>query len=131
MIAVDTNVLVRLLVNDDTAQAARAKALVDAQAGDDGSIWLSDTVLVELVWVLARAYGRPREAMAAALRALAAHATMTLESPLAVRAAIAVFEAGTADFADCLLAEKAQRAGCAQIFTFDKGMRGLVGVKVL
>ena len=131
MIAVDTNVLVRLLVNDDAAQAARARDLIDAQAGEDGSIWVSDTVLVELVWVLSRAYDRSRAAVAAALRALASHATMTLESPLAVRAAIAAFEAGAADFADCLLAEKAQSAGCGQLFTFDKGMRGLAGVKLL
>ena len=131
MIAVDTNVLVRLLVNDHAAQAARARELVDAQAGDDGSIWVSDTVLVELVWVLSRAYDRNRTALTLALRALAAHATMALESPLAVRAAIDAFEAGAADFADCLLAEKAQRAGCGQLFTFDKGMRGLAGVTLL
>lgn len=131
MIAVDINLLVRLLVNDDVAQAARARALVDAQAGDDGSIWVSDTVLVELVWVLSRAYARSREALTLALRALAAHATMTLESPLAVRAAIDAFEAGAVDFADCLLVEKAQRAGCGQLFTFDKGIRGLAGVKLL
>ena len=41
------------------------------------------------------------------------------------------FEAGAADFADCLLAEKAQLAGCGQLFTFNKGMRGLAGVKLL
>ena len=131
MIAVDTNLLVRLLVNDDAAQAARARDLIDAQADKDGSIWVSDTVLVELVWVLSRAYDRSRAAVAAALWALASHATMTLESPLAVRGAIAAFEAGAADFADCLLAEKAQRAGCGQLFTLGKGMRGLAGVQLL
>ena len=72
MIAVDTIVLVRLMVNDEPAQAARAKQLFDAKAGEDGSIWVSDTVLVELVWTLARAYGRSRTELVTAVRALAA-----------------------------------------------------------
>ncbi len=131
MIAVDTNVLVRLLVNDDAAQATKAKRLFDAMAGEDGSIWITDTVLVEVAWTLARAYGRSRENLVSALRALAGHATVALESAAAVRAAIETFEAGPADFAHCLLAEKARLAGCTQLVTFDKGMRALPGVKLL
>ncbi|MDH4390670.1 MAG: type II toxin-antitoxin system VapC family toxin [Aquabacterium sp.] len=131
MIAVDTNVLVRLMVNDEPSQAGRAKQLFDAKAGEDGSIWVSDTVLVELVWTLARAYGRSRTELATAVRALASHATLTLESAVAVRAAVDVFEGGAADFSDCLLAAKAQGAGCEHLFTFDKGMRALAGVKLL
>ncbi len=98
MIAVDTKVLLRLLVNDDPVQAAKARQLVDARAGDDSSIWVSDTVLVELVWTLSRAYGRPRADLLTALRALASHATLMIESADAVRAAIEVFERSPADF---------------------------------
>lgn len=131
MIAVDTNVLLRLLVNDDPAQATKAKQLFDARAGEDGSIWVCDTVLVELVWTLSRAYGRPRADLVTALRALAGNATLLIESVDAVRAAIDVFERSPADFSDCLLAEKARRAGCDQLATFDKGMRALAGVALL
>lgn len=131
MIAVDTNILVRLLVNDDVAQAARAKKLFDAQSGEDGSIWVSDTVLVELVWSLARAHGRSRADLVVVLRALASNATVSLESPAAVRSAVEVFARGNSDFADCLLSEKALRVGCSQIFTFDKDMRALSGVTLL
>ncbi len=131
MIAVDTKVLLRLLVNDDPVQAAKARQLVDARAGDDSSIWVSDTVLVELVWTLSRAYGRPRADLLTALRALASHATLMIESADAVRAAIEVFERSPADFSDCLLSEKARRAGCDRLVTFDKGMRALVGVALL
>lgn len=131
MIAVDTNLLLRLLVNDDPAQAAKAKQLFDARAGEDGSIWVGDTVLVELVWTLSRAYGRLRADLVTALRALACHATLMIESADAVRAAIEVYERSLADFSDCLLPEKAQRAGCDQLVTFDNGVRALAGVALL
>lgn len=131
MIAVDTNVLVRLLVTDDEAQAGKARRLFQAQADEDGSIWIADTVLVETVWTLARAYSRPRADLVLALRALAGHATALLESPDAVRTAIDSYERGPADFADCLLCAKAQQMGCEMVATFDRGMKNLPGVKLL
>ncbi|WP_395699391.1 PIN domain-containing protein [Aquabacterium sp.] len=131
MIAVDTNVLVRLLVNDDVAQASKARRLFDAQAEGDAPIWVADTVLVELVWTLARAYQRPRVDLVTALRALAGHATVALESPRAVALAIDSYERGPADFADCLLSAKAALAGCEAVFTVDRGMKALPGVKLL
>lgn len=131
MIAVDTNVLVRLVVADEPSQAAKARRLFDDVAERDDRIWVSDTVLVELVWTLGRAYARDRRDTVKALRALASHATVALESPAAVRAATDAFEQGPADFADCLLSMKASAAGCERLATFDRGMKGLPGVKVL
>ena len=131
MIAVDTNVLVRLFVADEPVQAAKAQKLFDMAADRDVQVWVSDTVLVELAWTLSRAYLRDRADVVRALRALASHATVQLESPAAVRAATDVFERGPADFADCLLSWKAQAAGCDQLATFDRGMKGLPGVRLL
>ncbi|MFO1221015.1 MAG: type II toxin-antitoxin system VapC family toxin [Burkholderiaceae bacterium] len=131
MIALDTNVLVRLLVGDDEAQAHRAKLLFDTAAAGGGSLWVCDSVLVELVWTLARAYGRSRAEIAVALRALGSNATVALESAAAVEAAVDAYEQGPADFADCLLCTKAAMAGCEQVATFDRGMRGLPNVKLL
>ena len=48
MIAIDTNVLVRLFINDDAAQAKRAGALFDEYADQDDSLWVADIVLIEL-----------------------------------------------------------------------------------
>jgi predicted nucleic-acid-binding protein len=131
VIAVDTNVLVRLLVGDDPTQAAKARALFDGAAEAGVPVWVSDTVLVELAWTLSRAYGRDRRDIVSALRALASHGTVTLESPDAALIATDAFEQGPADFADCLLSAKAQAAGCDQLATFDKGMKGLHGVRLL
>lgn len=52
--AIGTNVLLRLFVNDDKAQAAKARALIEAHAAEDHSLWIADVVLVELVWALTR-----------------------------------------------------------------------------
>lgn len=131
MIAVDTNVLVRLLVRDDHAQAAKAQRLFDQAAESAISVWVSDTVLVELAWTLGRAYAYNRLDIVKALRALSSHGTVVLESPAAARSATDAFELGPADFADCLLSIKAQLSGCNQLATFDRGMKALPGVWLL
>ncbi len=130
MIAVDTKVLVSLLVGDDPSQAAKAQRFLDRAAEGDDSVWVSDTVLVELVWTLARACSCDRRDIVMALRALSSHATVALESPAAVRSATDAFEQGLPDFADCLLSMKARAAGCDQLVTFDRGMKGFPGVKL-
>ena len=100
-----------------------------ATVSDKVPVWISDTVLVELVWTLSRAHGRDRPDIVTALRALSLHASVAMESADAVRDATDLFAAGPADFADCLLAAKARAAGCNQLPTFDRGMKGLSGVK--
>lgn len=131
MIAADTHVLARLIVGDEPAQAAKVRKIFDTAAADNLTVWVSDTVLVELVWTLSRAYGRERADIVKALRALASHATVALESAATVRAATDAYERGPADFADCLLCVKARLAGCDQLVTFDRSMKSLPGVKLL
>jgi predicted nucleic-acid-binding protein len=131
MIAIDTNVLVRLFINDDVLQAQKARALFDNYADIDESLWIADIVLIELVWALDRSYARPRDEICTVLRALAGNATVCLESGTCLREAIALYAQGPAGFADCMLAVKASHAGCNALHSFDKEMRGLPGVKLL
>lgn len=131
MQAVDTNLLVRLFVNDEAAQAAKVRALFDRHAQEDGALWVADIVLVELVWILDRVYRRSRTEIAGALRALSGNATVQLESATEVVSATSLFAQGPADFADCLLVAKAERQGCEAVRTFDRRMRGLPGVRLL
>jgi predicted nucleic-acid-binding protein len=131
MIALDTNVLVRLITRDDEAQALRAKAFVDEYADRDSVLFVSDVVLVELCWTLSRAYGLIRADVLRAVRALADNITIALESPKAVRAALDLSEQGGADFPDCLIVAKAAQAGCETTVTFDRRMGALAGVRVL
>jgi predicted nucleic-acid-binding protein len=131
MIAVDTNVLVRLVLADDDKQFARAQQLFDRHADTAGAIWVSDVVLVELTWVLHRAAGHDRTDITRVIDALAHNATVRLQSAAAVRKAVRLYEAGPADFADCLLAVQAHEAGADTVHTFDRKMSALPGVTLL
>jgi predicted nucleic-acid-binding protein len=131
VIALDTNVLVRFFVNDDTVQAEKAKALFEAHADQDEPIWIADIVLIETVWALDRIYERTRLDISSALRALAGNATVRLESPGCITAAFSLYAQGPAGFADCLLAVKARQAGCDALHGLDRKMLGLPGVEML
>ena len=96
MIAIDTNVVVRLLVNDDPAQTRRARTLLETR-----TVLVTPTVLLEAEWVLRGAYGIARADIARSLRALLGLPAIVLGSAQAVALALAWFEAGL-DFADAL-----------------------------
>lgn len=131
MTAVDTNVLIRLFVNDDSLQCQKARALFDKHADSKESLWIADLVMLELAWTLDRIYEFSRAEICVALKALAGNATAFLESSLVIEQSIALYEQGPAGFADCLLAIKASHAGCGALRTFDKKMKNLPGIKLL
>lgn len=119
MIAVETNVLVRYLVDDDPEQSARAAALVDLAIERDDRFFISQIVLCEVVWVLTRGYGFSRTEVVGALRALLKARQVVVEGIDAVRRALDAYAGGQADFADYVILECARSAGCARFATFD------------
>ncbi len=131
MIALDTNVLVRLLIRDDRKQAERARLLFEKHADEDGALFISDIVLAELAWTLQRTYRRNRTEIANAFRSLADNATLRFQSLETLRAALRLSETSQARFPDCLIAAIAVTNGCAHLATFDKDMAGLPGVELL
>jgi predicted nucleic-acid-binding protein len=113
-ITVDTNVLIRAVVRDDAKQAMAAdKVLKSAEI-----IAVTLPCLCEFVWVLRRLYEFDREDIAAAIRALADTANVTLNRP-AVDAGLAVLNAG-GDFADGLIAYEGSWLGAETFVSFDK-----------
>jgi len=120
VIALDTNLLVRLLTNDDARQAAKAEAWLRDNASARSPAYVDHVVLCELSWVLERSYGYARDAVHQAMSALLNHDQLKVESPGLVRQALGLYEAGPADFSDYLLAVRAQAAGYAPVLTFDK-----------
>ena len=130
MIGLDTNVLVRFLVQDDLDQAAAATALM-AGLTEAASGFVSREVLVELVWVLERGYALPRGDIALALDGLLEARELVIEA--ADRAAIAVdrYRKGGAGFADQMIALAGQGAGCAETVTFDRKAASLPGMRLL
>ncbi len=131
MIALDTNVLVRLVMRDDEAQAQRARKLFEAHAQGDASLFVSDVVLVEFTWVLRSRYDLTGEAIARVLRALVDNATLAWQSRAAAIDALRLFEVGGVDFPGCLVVALAQAHGCEATATFDRGMRALPQVRLL
>jgi uncharacterized protein len=129
--AVDTNALLHQFVNDDKAQAAKARALFKAQAEGEDSLWIADVVLAELVWALARSYDRLRADIVTVVRALVGNAKVKLESAASIAEATSLHELGPADSVDCLLAVKAKAHRCTALHSFDKKTKGLPGVALL
>jgi predicted nucleic-acid-binding protein len=97
-VTVDTNVLVRAVVQDDPVQARRAAAVLR----DASLVAVALPALCELVWVLRKVYGFDVEDVAQALRALMATANVAMNRPAAA-AGLAILEAG-GDFADGVIA---------------------------
>lgn len=131
MIALDTNVLVRLVMRDDEAQAQRARDLVELQADRDASLFVSDVVLAEFAWVLRSRYALAGADIARTLRAMFDNATLAWQSRAAATQALALFESGSADFPDCLIVALAQSHNCEAVATFDQGMRALPNVRLI
>jgi predicted nucleic-acid-binding protein len=126
MRAVDTNVLVRLVVGDDPEQARAAERFAASGA------WASHLALAEAAWVLDAVYGRTAEQIATALDTLLNHKDLTLQDPDVVAAALQQFRAHPAlGFSDCLVLEIARRSGHLPLGTFDRRLARLPGAERL
>lgn len=119
-VALDTDLLVRLLTNDDLAQAALVETWLAENATPQSPAYVDHVVLCELGWVLERSYSYSRIHVHEALAALLDYDVLSVESPALVRQALQWFAAGPADFSDCLLAARARSAGCEIVLTLDR-----------
>jgi predicted nucleic-acid-binding protein len=126
MRAVDTNVVVRLVVRDDPAQVKLAEEFISRGA------WVSQLVLVETMWVLDAVYERTPQQIAAAIEMLLNHKELTLQDAEVAAAALEQFrKRPSVGFLDCLVVETARRAGHKPIGTFDRGLGKLPDVELL
>lgn len=126
MRAVDTNLLVRLLVRDDAAQVDAAEAFVARGA------WVSHLVLAETLWVLDAVYDRRPAQLAKAIDLLLNHKNLTLQDAEVVTSALTHFRARPSlGFSDCLVLEIARKAGHLPLGTFDKCLARLDGARVV
>lgn len=129
MIALDTNVLVRFLVEDDEAQSAAAAALVEEALSAGEGLFVTDIVVCETVWVLTAAYRVKRAAVITILRQLLRAKHLYFAAPDLIARALDAFAAGRGDFADYLIREQARAAGCNDVATFDLALLGEPGFR--
>ena len=126
MLALDTNVLVRLIARDDAAQVEAAEQFVAKGA------WISLLVLAETVWVLDSVYELSREHIATAVDMLLNHRELTVQDAEVVSSALEQFRGhSTVEFSDCLVLEIARKAGHGPVGTFDRDFGKLEGTQRL
>lgn len=118
MIGLDTNVVVRYLVQDDPDQSAAASALIDELTETDPG-YLSVVTVVELYWVLRRAYRVGPGRCAELLDGLLDARELRVDRAAIVRAALTASRSGL-DFADAVISELGRAAGCDHTVTFDQ-----------
>ncbi len=126
MIAVDTNLLVRLLTKDDPSQAKRA-----ARAMESDSIFIPKTVMLETQWVLRHAYGIGKNAIISGFQKMMGLPNVTVEDQQAVFQAMSWYDAGL-DFADALHLSSRTKADRFVTFgnAFIKKARRLVSIEI-
>ena len=127
MTGLDTNVLLRYLVRDEPTQAARATRELER----DERFLVGSIVLCELVWVLEAGYRFQRRDIVMTLEKILATAQFEVEGKDLALAALDDFRRSTADFSDCLLGRRNRGAGAVETVTFDRGLRGLEGFRLL
>jgi predicted nucleic-acid-binding protein len=127
VIALDTNVLVRLLVEDDREQARRAVTLLRGVADRGEQAFVADVVICELAWVLTSAYGFGKPDVLRALRGLLGAAELAFRDAAGLERALTAFEAGRGDLADHVIREQALAAGCEAVATFDRALHRVPG----
>lgn len=130
MIGIDTNVLVRFVVQDDPRQAAIASQFIETTLGDDEPGWIASVVLCEFVWVLEAAYGYARNSIAPTLQRLFEIDRFRIEAPSLAWRALDEYRAG-ADFSDALIALANEHEGCGYTATFDRAASRLKQMRML
>lgn len=128
MIAPDTNVWARAYLNDDEAQARKARSAIEAACSGAG-VFVSLLVLAELYWVLKSKWTRER--VLETIEHLLGTDGVVIESPSLAARALEESRAGAAGFADLLIAQVSFAGGASEIVTFDKAFGRLARVRRL
>ena len=120
MKALDTNVLIRFLVNDDPRQAKAVYRIFKQSESDAEVFFVSALVLLETVWVLESVYDSTRQEIIETIDELLLMPILKFEAQSAVRKFINSARENKTDLSDLLIAHHAKYSGCASVMTFDK-----------
>jgi predicted nucleic-acid-binding protein len=130
MIGLDTNVLVRYIMQDDLKQSPLATRLIESRSVDSRG-FVPLVSVVELFWVMSSAYELDRGQLIAAFEALLRTKELVVERAEIVWKALRIFQSANVDFADCLIERSAAAAGCERTMTFDRGAAKSTGMTLL
>lgn len=131
MIGIDTNVLVRHLVQDDPSQSRVATRVITKQCTREAPGFINRIVLCELVWVLESAYGYSKATIVNVLDKLLRTSQLKIEDTQSAWISFRMYQKGKADFSDCLLGATNRSGGCDSTVTFDQAASKLDGFQLL
>ena len=127
MIALDTNVLLRYVIDDDPVQSARAARLIESEISAVAPGFVSLVVVCETIWAMTQTYSLPRTNVTRTLGGLLNMAHLEIEAREIVREAMSL----PGDIADAVIHLIGRQKGCTHTLTFDKRFARLDGVKLL
>ena len=131
MIGLDTNILVRHLVQDDHLQSPKATALIEERLTEGNPGFISTVVMVETAWVLERSYALADHEIAAAIERILQIENLVVENQSEVFTAMTALKEGRGSFADALIGAIGAAAGCSRTLTFDRKALRLPQFEVL
>ena len=120
MIALDTNVLLRYLVQDDPSQSRRATEIIEHRLTGRDPGFVSLVSILEIVWVLGALYNRSRLEIADHVEMILATDTLEVQNEQEVYEAVVVLRNGTGTFEDALIGGLGVWRGCSATLTFDQ-----------
>jgi predicted nucleic-acid-binding protein len=127
MLGLDTNVLVRFLVQDDQAQFGRAQKLIGRESRTGSGVLISLLVLLETEWVLRSRYSLAKSEILAAFSGLLASAELRFDDEHSIEEVLFAWKDSPADFADCLIGARHRALGCRATASFDAKATKLPG----
>lgn len=131
MIGLDTNVVVRYLVQDDAAQSAAATRLMERALSAERPGLITTVTLCEIVWVLAECYGADRVRIGAVIEGLLASKQLIVEDADIVWNALGDWRGSSADFSDALIGRQVAARGGEKVVTFDRAASKLARFELL
>ena len=131
MTGIDTNILVRYLVEDDLAQTEKVHRLFGRLRSNGEAIYISSLVICESIWVLQSVYGKTTAEVIEIVEELLGVDVLKLENEDVVRLALAAARNSKAGFADHLIGQLNLAAGCSRTVTFDRALRRTSGFALL
>jgi predicted nucleic-acid-binding protein len=131
MIGLDTDILVRYLVQDDPVQSPRATEIIEGRLTEANPGFISIVAMVETVRVLVRSCGLAAEEVARVVERMLQTDELVVENEQEVFVAMIALKGGRRSFSDALVAALGTRAGCSHTLTFDRKTARLSGFELV
>ncbi|GAN33777.1 MAG: tRNA(fMet)-specific endonuclease VapC [Candidatus Brocadia sinica] len=130
-VVIDTNLLVRYLINDDQKKAEAVDNLLDKAMKGEVRIVVPSVVIAELVWVLESFYQMKADTILELVEAIVNTTGLDVTDKLTVISALRLYKNRNIDFIDAWIIEFAKERGIKTIYTFDKKhFRDIEGIEV-